>query len=438
MEENIFDLKKRANELRKAKNITEALPLYETLWKISGDSYDGAGLLHCLRKSQKYKQAIPLAEELIDKYGSENWIKIEVVWTWISGILDQMGEEAPLQDILFIAQKILNIKPESLAQKKTVFKVLKSAKKVGKWNIVLEWSEKLNPDLLSDIPMIINGKEGWSDQATWYNYKIRALIEMGDPQQALDILKTVIGKYPKNDKFFLRLKALALKQLNRVPEAEEIYRSLCQGKYPDWWLLHEYANVLVCSSDLSKKERSLIIMFEAASLARKLETCVNLYEDISSLCTELGRLEEARDHLQLSIFVRQNNGWNVSDEIKSKLVDLNKNVGESSQNQNLQQTLSLCKKHWSKTLGTATSKSQEYGKELQILKDLSGKLALGRSDRQYCFINTTNKKAVFCFKSDLPSGIQDGEEVLFDAVPSFDKKKNQQSWKAREVRRLNK
>jgi tetratricopeptide (TPR) repeat protein len=435
--ENIFDLKKRANELRKAGNIQEALPIYENLWKISGDSYDGAGLLHCLRKSHKYEQAIPLAEELILKFDSINWIKIEVIWTFISGILEQKEDDAPLQNIVDTAEKILNLKPELIAQKKVVFKVLKSAKRAGKWNTVLEWSDKLNPDLLSHTPMIINGKEGWCDQSTWYNYKIRALIETGNEQKALEILETVIGKYPKNNKFFLRLKALALKRLNRLPEAEEIYEPLCQGKFSDWWLLHEYAVVLSLSTDIPKKERSLIVMYKAASTSRKLETCVNLYEDICSVCTELERYLEARDHILLSKLVRLDHGWNVSDEIEDKLIDLNNKVGNDSQNQNLSHTLSLCKEYWNKTLFGDPSKSQGYEKKLQVLKNLSGIITLGHLDRPYCFINTSDKKAFFCFKSDLPGDIHDGEEVIFDAIPSFDKKKNQQSWKARDVRKPN-
>jgi hypothetical protein len=43
---------------------------------------------------------------------------------------------------------------------------------------------------------------------------------------------------------------------------------------------------------------------------------------------------------------------------------------------------------------------------------------------------------VFCIKSDLPGNIHDGEEIIFDAIPSFDKKKNQQSWKARGIKKI--
>jgi tetratricopeptide (TPR) repeat protein len=434
--ENIFDLKKRANEFRKAGNIQEALPIYEKLWKISGDSYDGAGLLHCLRKSHNFDRAIPLAEELIRKFDSVNWIKIEVTWTFISGILEVIGDEAPLQNIIDIAQKILDLKPDLIAQKIVVFRVLKSAKRAGKWNLVLEWSDKLNPDLLSDKPIIINGKEGWCDQATWYNYKVRSLIETGNQQKALEILEAIIGKYPKNNKFFLRLKALALKKLNRLPESEQIYESICEGRYPDWWLLHEYAVVLSLSPDHSKQERSLFVMCKAATTSRKVETCVNLYEDISSVCIQLERYLEARDHILLSKLVRLDHGWNVSEEIEDKIIALNEKIGSNPKNQDLSETLSICKGYWNKTLFGDSSNPQNHEKKSQVLKNISGKITFGHSDRPYCFINTSDKKSVFCLKVDLPENIQDGDEVIFDAIPSFDKKKNQQSWKARGVRKF--
>jgi tetratricopeptide (TPR) repeat protein len=263
------------------------------------------------------------------------------------------------------------------------------------------------------------------------------LIETGNEQKALEILETVIGKYPTNNKFFLRLKALALKKLNRLSEAEELYKSLCQGRFPDWWLLHEYALVLSLSPDESKKELSLIVMYEAASSSRKLETCVNLYEDICSVCINLGKYPEARDHILLSKLVRLDHGWNVSEEIDDKINDLNKKLGNDPQNQNLSQSLAICKEHWNKAISGENSKTQDFDKKIQVLKNLIGKITLGPRDRPYCFINTPDKKGIFCFKSDLPGDIHDGEDVIFDAIPSFDKKKNQQSWKAQGVKKSN-
>jgi hypothetical protein len=52
----------------------------------------------------------------------------------------------------------------------------------------------------------------------------------------------------------------------------------------------------------------------------------------------------------------------------------------------------------------------------------------------YCFIKTDDEQSFFSSRSSLPSKVMDGDEVCFDAIPSFDKKKNKESWKASHIR----
>ncbi len=55
--------KQNANDLRKAGDFSKAIPLYKKQWQDACDAYDGAGLLHCLRKLQRFDEAIPFADE---------------------------------------------------------------------------------------------------------------------------------------------------------------------------------------------------------------------------------------------------------------------------------------------------------------------------------------------------------------------------------------
>ena len=73
-------------------------------------------------------------------------------------------------------------------------------------------------------------------------------------------------------------------------------------------------------------------------------------------------------------------------------------------------------------------------KKRKIKKGLVGRVNLGQSDRPFCFIKTKDNKSFFCFKSDLPNEIKNGDELTFDAIPSIDKKKNKESWKASNIR----
>ena len=147
------EIQQEAKRLRQEKKYDEALPLYEELWNETGASFDGAGLLNCLRKLKQYDKAIPLAEKLVKKLPDFQWAKIEAIWTYIEGKLNKFEEDASVDEIIEIANGIMDLKPEGPAEKLAVFKVLKAAKASGDWKIVNEWSDKLNPEILSTTPM---------------------------------------------------------------------------------------------------------------------------------------------------------------------------------------------------------------------------------------------------------------------------------------------
>jgi hypothetical protein len=69
-------------------------------------------------------------------------------------------------------------------------------------------------------------------------------------------------------------------------------------------------------------------------------------------------------------------------------------------------------------------------KSREVKRMLKGTLKMGPPERSYCFLHSSGRDSYFCLKSDLPNGVTDGVTLKFDAMPSFDKKKNQESWKA--------
>src|ERR1700741_4385310 len=142
---NKYELKNKAKELRKADNYTEAREIYAKLWNESRDKFDGVGLLNCLRKLKLFDEAIPLAAELSPYCSGLDWCRMEVIWTYIEGVLGKLREDATLDEVVTAAQKIISLKPDGLAAKLVVFKVLKAAKAMGKWSVVNEWVEKIDP-----------------------------------------------------------------------------------------------------------------------------------------------------------------------------------------------------------------------------------------------------------------------------------------------------
>jgi len=431
---SLTERKKKANDLRKEKNFEEAILLYRNLWKEIGDKFDGAGLLHCLRKLELFDEAIVFADELVDKYPDFDWCRNEAVWTYIQGIFDKFNKEEPLEKVAEIANKIMSLNPTGLAAKLTVFKVLKSAKSSNRWETVNEWVVKITPDSLSTKPITDDsGREGWSDQSLWYNYRINGLVKKGDPNEAIVLVDEILECFPKQRKFFLRLKALANHLLGNLTESEKIYQELCSRYRTDWWMIHEYAKVV---KDIGRKEDALKLMHQAANGHSKLESMVSLFEDIGVLCKEMGKYEEARAHLALCKYVRNEKGWSVPESIMDTIYELDKIIGNKGKPSSLKEALSLCRTKWVELLGKDNTLKKSLYKKRKVKKRLVGKVSLGRSDRPFCFINSEDRQSFFCHKSDLPPDIIDGNEVIFDAIPSFDKKKNKESWKALNIQRF--
>lgn len=428
----VTDFHREANRLRQEKRYEEALPLYERSWLETGDQYDGAGLLSCLRKLKQYDKAILLADEIVKKFPDFQWGKNEVIWAYIEGKLYKLEDDAH-DRIIEIAGDIMRLKPEGFAAKKVVFRVLKAAKATADWKIVDEWADKLNPEVLSTDPMTDEeGREGWSDQSLWYNYKARALVETDKAEEVIQFIDEVINKFPRQKKFFLRLKAMSLHKLEQLDKAQEIYKSLCDVKRPDWWLLHEYARVLF---DRGEKQEALKIMCLAADSHKKLETMVTLFKEIGLLCKVTGQLKEARAHLLLSSLIRAEQGWSIPESLSNTIEELNSVLNNEKAPANIREALNYCRETWNNILGVKrdhTSSTQRNPK-----RGLIGKILLGKPEVSFCFIHGSDNESYFCYKSDLPAGIADGEAVSFTALPSFDKKKNVESWKAVDIVRKN-
>lgn len=429
---NLSEQRQRANNLRKNGNHKEALEIYKRLWKESGDKYDGTGLLQCLRKLSLFDEAIPLADDLIKKYKDFEWCKNEVIWTYIQGIFNKFDKNNQIDKILEVANKIMLLNPDGLARKKVVFTVLGAAKSHNNWKIINEWVNKLNPETLSSQAMKDDkGRERWSEQAVWYNYYIKGLLEKADFKEILNKIDDIIAKFPKQKKFFIRFKAQALYFSGNLAEAENLYKSLCKYYKSDWWLFHEYAKVVLSKG---KKEEALHIMYKAASLNTKYESMVSLLNDIGLLCKELKFYETALAHFNLCKLIREERKWSIPESLNYNIMELNSIIDNKEAVLTFKEELAKCKKEWYKVINNANSSDKELTNKREERKNLKGKVKL-INDKPYCFIFTNKKDSFFCYRTDLPENIVDGDEVYFDAVPSFDKKKNKESWKAVNIRK---
>jgi len=424
--QTLNDKKKAAKEYRKNKDFTNAIPLYETLWKETNDAFDGAGLLNCYRKNGSFDKAIPLARKLFKKHIDLEWAAREICWTLIQGKMQFFDETTPIEEVIQIAETVFRHSPDSLAKKLSVFSVLKWAKKKDDWVTIGNWVDLIEVDSLSKEPMsFANGKKGWSDQCLWYNYKINSLLMQKNFIQAKEQACLAESICLNQWLFFLRLQAHALKGLGKKKEAKNIYENLCNRKKPEWWLLHEYGNLLI---EEGEKEKALIILCKAALSNSKLEMMIKLFSDIAEVCIENKDLRKALSHYYLEKFIRENNGWPVPTSLSESIYSLDKNFAKEEVPQSKEQAFLNCKSFWGKTCGIDKSKTVKKS-------GLVGKITVVK-EKSFCFVNTKDGLSAICFPKDISGDVNNGDMVTFDIISSFDKKKNKESWKAIKINKF--
>lgn len=428
MEITVTEKKKRASELRKQKNYQEAAVLYEELLRAEGDNYDAWGLLHCLRKLKRFDEALASIVLVKQKFPKDDWCAVEIAWVLIQGEFLKLDESTPLSVVISEADKILKLNPGDLAKRFVAFRVLKFIKKSSKWSLADHWLSLIDPNSLDEKPISENfGPRGWSYKVLWYNYKLKTLLESGKFDEVIQLADEIVSRFPAQEKYILRFKALALHEQGKNEQALNVYTKLTNGFRGDWWLLFEYGTILKHKD----REAALTLMYRAVSSNPKIELMVSAFVGIGELLQELERNDDALAHFLLSKFVRLENKWKVAPELEGAIESLSKISSVKDQILNKNEAIRFCKEAWKKRLGL----NAEIKKEADVLKsNLSGVVSLGDTTKPFCFICVSKNESYFCLKKELPLSIKDGDRVVFDAVPSFDARKGRDSLRAKRVR----
>lgn len=318
-----------------------------------------------------------------------------------------------------MVEKVLEAKPDEIAFKITVFKLLKSAKKHGNWDVLNEWITKIDPNILDGYT---DETTGWTDKELWYYYRVNGLIYSHKEEEAIHIIENNNSEFYKQKKFFERLKAKANINLGKFEDAEKSYKALVSSK-TDWWLLHEYGNILLKQN---KKEEALSCFINAAlTPPMKLELKVSLFSDIANLFILLNKKDSALPHFLLAKSVREENGWSLGD-LNDKIAHIRDATEEKEEKRTL---LNKCKIIWQEFVGKETIGTNDS----KQTRNLKGKVINFNNEKPFCFIKTKDHQSYFCSKADLPKGIAEEQVVKFDLKPSFDKKKNENTFKAANI-----
>lgn len=421
--ENTQLKKQQANLLRKQGSFKEALIIYRELFTGENrDEYNTAGYLHCLRKLKMFEEALDVIKKYDGASFEQDWCKNEIIWTYIGNIKLNF-ENINLSSISHTTQQIFDLNADDLQKKSIVLLVLKKAKQFKKWDIACQWVDEVDPSTLEKEPINLSkGKTVWSNYLIWHHYKINCLIHQKMYKEAIELIDNIKNDTTLVSKYFLRLKATIYEQLGQFEKSIEILEKLCENKYMDWWVVHQYANVL---SIAGNKDLALEKLYLAATKSQKIKNAVTLFYDIAILCKETNKLEESYYHILLCKIIREKNDWPINSDIEKLLKEMELHR-DSNVLMDYKQVLEQCKKYWNK------NDSERNKENKQIKKALKGYLIQVKEDKPFCFIKSKTE-SYFCYKSDIKVKAVEGLEVYFNAIPSFDKKKKQESWKAIDI-----
>lgn len=418
-----------ANALRKAGRYQEALHIYQDLWNTgTQNEFVAAGILHCLRKLRKIADAVKFYENNSIRYPNNEWLRLELSWTYSDYIKEMAsaGLSAPL--LHSCGEKALLINPVPNALNHIAFDIMSSAKSANDWKMVSLWADRVDPSLLSPVGMQLpNGKEGWSYLGRYYNYQIIGLIGTGRAEEAIPLCRKSLQEFPHQYKQFAYNLAKAYTAVGAYEKASQVYQELCQKTRPDYYILFGYANVMRL---LNRKDEALALMVMAAKSEQRPDYMVGYYVELGDLLLETGRETAAKDHYKLATAIRMRNSWSIPTDLQQRLESMN----VTSVDETVEELLYRCSIHWTDYEGKPTPVIRTPEQEEPLEVEIVGTIFLGPVERDYFFINPPGRDGYIGFKQELKQEIHDRSQVIFDIVPSFNKKKNEWATKAVNVR----
>jgi hypothetical protein len=215
-----------------------------------------------------------------------------------------------------------------------------------------------------------------------------------------------------------------------IEKALEEYLALC-SQYPhDDWIFRQYADSLIKSGN--SKEALSVLCFAAINCRQPLHFQTSTFDRIGNLFSEFGKNTCAFHQYVLIHSIHKQSGNHTPIEVLTCISQLYPETGEKTKFSSLQEIFEECKNDWKEYLDANPCNSGSSQNETR--KDLVGNVFLGQPEAPFCFVKSNNGESYFCLKVDLPAGIADKERVFFDGIPSFDRKKNMESWKAVRIR----
>lgn len=426
-------IKKQATDFRKAKNYEQALTLYKQLWeeyREDCNEWEGWGYAFCLKHLKEYQKALEVCREVYPLNREFDNIKGVYAWCiyYTEIVVEKVNDEPKFfkagEGILNLSKQDDQYSPYTL----TVFKILEylNDKAIYPTDKVLEWTEKLNFEILDDKPFSFTDNEGKTRELApkkeqYFMWRTKALLEKGLFNQCIELSQKALDAFENfhysNEIWFARRISLSYKGLGQPEIALEQLKSLLKRKN-EWFIHKEIAEIYF---EQGNNEQALKFAIDSALGFGDADKKLNVYKLLSEILISTNQNEEAKKHIEFMYQIRKANEFKIDNDLQNLIskfqIDTTKTI-------NLRDFERELKQLWEKL---------KFSDQTQLTGTIKSILPNGKAG----FIETENKKSYYfqlrSFKAK-PALAKVGQKVTFFLEEGFDTKKNQKTENAVNVR----
>ncbi|MGC8866162.1 MAG: hypothetical protein ACP5O2_10640 [Bacteroidales bacterium] len=198
---------------------------------------------------------------------------------------------------------------------------------------ITRWLNQINPEILSNEPIIIqaneqNRMELASQRETLWALRTQVLYEAGWYTECIDMCNQALNQpihwHYNNDIWINRRKALSCEALGQHKEAITIYEKLLSHR-EEWFIHYEYARLLKTQGDINKSQEHAA---RALLAEGQLSSKIHLIKFTAQTLQESGRSREAELHYLLWIGIYQEKGWRIPEtsDLKNEWINAQHDV----------------------------------------------------------------------------------------------------------------
>ncbi|GIW95117.1 MAG: hypothetical protein KatS3mg110_3158 [Pirellulaceae bacterium] len=417
----------QAEQWRKAGQYQEAAEVFRSLWEQQSTSAAAWRYVYCLRKLNRLEDAERVVQQASEEFPDDDFVRSEAAWVAYLARLEPAARQEDLPRVLEVAEQICQLTDSELLVPRVVMTVMKTAKKRGNWPVVLAWSGRITAQQLSAEPRRLNGKQTMAPREVWYINRARAMLEVGQYEQARQTALGALADFP-HSLFLKRLAAQALAGQGNLAGAADEMRQLAADPRAPWYIEAELAELEHRAGNHQEAYRRMGHALLACRQSGPYK--IGYFVSFSSIAIALDKPDVAAAHVVLARQIRTEQGW----RIPQTLLDAEQQVRQYFQQRQLawpqlpadsRGLEAVCRQFWQE----ATAEGLTFYR---------GTVKPFPEGRAFCYIRRDDGQGdVYALVSDLPrEARRPGSRVEFALKASFDKKKQKPSVQATSIRPL--